>query len=520
MGERPGGVTAASSTTRRVWWLPTSTALVFLLLAVTIPGAFGWRLLNSDGDLARHLRQGKEILSTGQIIRTDRFSWINANGPFVSFEYGSQVVFALVERYAGLAGIVVLASLLLATTHALIARFVQRRNSGPILAISVAVLAALVGQIHWIARPHLVTLVLSVVLLEWLDRDLRPPWWRFAILFLVWANLHAGFLFGLALIAIWLAGEALDALRDPLDRTVRIMRARELFLVLVASGLVTFLNAYGPWLHLHAIANLGDQAMKDNTSEFLSPDFHWIGAQAFLAAVLVLLGGALMARRRIAGPHLLLIVATVGLALMARRNITLFAVTALPVAALHLFRSLPGRNAARSAVGAQFDALGSTWPWIAVTIGGLVVGTKTGLLHIPNSFDAAAFPVQIVRDAREAGLGGRLFNDLRYGGYVQYAWPEQRVSLDGATDVYGGARLVAHRSVVGLVQGWHDSLRLWEVELVLMPVEAPLVSELARSGAWTVWKCDATAALLSRRPGNGQWRLDECLALRLARYAP
>jgi hypothetical protein len=130
------------------------------------------------------------------------------------------------------------------------------------------------------------------------------------------------------------------------------------------------------------------------------------------------------------------------------------------------------------------------------------MGFAGGRIGIPDGFEESAFPVSIVREARAADLRGRIFNDFRYGGYLQYAWPEQKIFIDGTTDVYGGQHQRAYINVLGMVPGWSDSLDTWKVELVLLPVRTPLASELAWRG-WAVWRCDRTAVLLLRNGTGG-----------------
>ncbi|HEU4762925.1 MAG TPA: hypothetical protein VFS74_11440, partial [Gemmatimonadales bacterium] len=54
----------------------------------------GWQMINTDGDLGRHLRVGREILAHG-LFFTDKFSWTMQGKPFVPYEWGSEVLFAL-----------------------------------------------------------------------------------------------------------------------------------------------------------------------------------------------------------------------------------------------------------------------------------------------------------------------------------------------------------------------------------------------------------------------------------------
>jgi hypothetical protein len=152
---------------------PSIPAVVFVLLAVLVPLGLQQPLLNSDGDLARHLRHGRYMLEHGGLIRNDPFSFTRPGAPFLGFEYGSQIVYALAERAAGLPGVAVLAGLLIALSYALLARLLLDRGVDPLLAYLAVAIAAALGAGHWLARPHLFSFVAVVLLLWVLER--RPP---------------------------------------------------------------------------------------------------------------------------------------------------------------------------------------------------------------------------------------------------------------------------------------------------------------------------------------------------------
>jgi hypothetical protein len=505
--------------------LPSIPASVFLILSLLVPIVYGRQLLNADGDPARHLRHGREILAQGDVMRVDRFSLLHEGQPYLGLEYGSQVLYALAEKVAGLAGVVALAVLLIATAHALVARFLLRRGVDPLLAYLAGLGSAMVAQIHWLARPHLVTLVLSVVLLDWLDRDRPPPRWHFLLLFLLWANLHAGFVFGLMLIGFYAVGRFIEGWLDASERGTHWKLAGSLVLTAVLSGLVTLLNAYGPDLHRHAFANLSNDYLVNQTDEFQSPNFHWSTAKPFLLSLLAVIAGFAWLRRPLASWHIVVIAATAGSALVYGRNVAVFAVSGLPLAAIYLNRiwnRLPG-EAFRRRLGMS-SASASTVPWVAgVSLLLFLIAVRGGTVGsaeiLPNRFDRHLFPVDLVEQAKQAGLTGRIFNDFRYGGYIQYAWPEQKVFIDGATDVYGADILRAHQTVMGLLPGWRDSLAAWRIDMVLLPTDQPMLNELVQDGAWGVWRCDATAALIRPvamgvQPGDSA--LAECRRARSA----
>src|ERR687898_1759640 len=130
--------------TRRVrsgFAAPSIPALVFVLLAVLVPILLQKAMLNSDGDLARHLRHGRYMLEHGELIHADPFSFTRSGDPFVAFEYGSQVLYALAERAGGLPAVAILAGLVIALTYALLAQFLLRRRVDPLLAVLTVTLA-------------------------------------------------------------------------------------------------------------------------------------------------------------------------------------------------------------------------------------------------------------------------------------------------------------------------------------------------------------------------------------------
>ena len=143
--------------------------MVFGLLAAVVPIALQTPLLNSDGDLARHLRHGRYMLEHGGLIRIDPFSFTRPGAPFVGFEYGSQLLYALAERLGGLPAVAILAGLLIATTYAAMTAFLLRRGVDPLLAYLVVALAVVLGIGHWSARPHLISFLATVVLLSLLE---------------------------------------------------------------------------------------------------------------------------------------------------------------------------------------------------------------------------------------------------------------------------------------------------------------------------------------------------------------
>ena len=484
---------AVHAETSRAWRVaPSLPDVVFVAVAATTALKLRGLLFWGDSDLGRHLRVGSDVLSGGLFFQ-DRYSHTRAGAPFVPFEWGSEVLFAGAHRLAGLPGVVLLTAVVLAAAHALVALFLLRRGATPAVAGAGALASVAVGWVHWAARPHIFTLLGVALLLFILESErFRPV--AVAALFVLWANLHGGFLFGLILVGLYAAGSAVEG-----DRAA----ARRFGLTLLVAAAACLLNPGGPRLFLHVLAWFREGAVMDGTVEYLSPDFHTIGPRPFLVVLLgsmILLArsGRPMPARRLAA----VLVAT-AFALMARRNIALFAVSALPLLALQL----PTRPGYLSRALGRGEDLSRTGPWAAAFVGVLL------LLGLPRpdgtpgwiraDFDRERFPVDAVAAARDAGLTGRLFNDMDWGGYVLWAWPEQKVFIDGQTDFYGSTVFREHQAVMLLQPGWQDVLDRAGVSLILVPPRWRVVDAALGTGRWRLWYEDETAAVLARRGTGG-----------------
>jgi hypothetical protein len=483
---------------------PSLFDFVFVLWVTVIPIALGNRLLSTDGDLPRHLRLGEWMIANRAMLTVDNFSFTRGGQPFVAFEWGSEVIYAAVHRLGGLAGVAVLAGMVLAFTYALLIRFLLSHKVEPLLAYLTVMAAALLGASHWVARPHLFTMLLVVILLTRLEEvDQRPLWW-FAPLFWVWSNIHGGFVYGLLLIGMYVAGDLVEWL---INRRSPVWRNRlgyhGLALLLAIGGVI--LNANGYRLFVHLVAFFGQPLLMEKTQEFNSPDFHVLNGKLFLYALLIILTGLALTRRRPSAPHLFVLLGNIAFSLQAQRNVELFALTALPLMAWHLdpdWGKVPGLGRIRRAFAQESDAQYRGVPSVIFSVEVVVLalfGARVGGREIITSeFDPKIFPVAAVARAREEKLTGRIYSEFIWGGYILYAWPEQQVFIDGGTDHYGEALVQQHIQLATLQPEWRDVLTHWNISLALLATDAPLAHELVREPGWRVRFCDPTAVLLER----------------------
>jgi hypothetical protein len=489
---------------------PSIPAVFFVCLTLFATLISQGSLLNGDGDLARHLRHGLYMFQHRSLIWHDPFSYTRAGQPFVPFEYGSQLLYASVYKVAGLAGVTVFAALLIGATYALLARLLLRRKVDPMLVMVTVIAAAVLGCQHWLARPHLISWLLIVVCFGLIEFERRPPLWSYPALFALWANLHGGWLYGIALLGIYLTGSAVQFYLDGRKSEDR-ERLRHYAAALGLAVPATLVTPMGFELWAHLFRHLGDTYVIDHTMEFQSPNFHPFAAKILLAILVAAILALIASRRRIRIARLLLFLAGIWWALTAARNISLFGLTGLTVLALHIdpeWRNLPSEWFARRRAAFAAGALrASTITWVlpcSVFLALVAFGHGSILGHeiVVDEFSPKVFPVAAVKKAQEAQLGGPLLADFAWGGYVLFAWPGQRVFIDGGTDFYGAKVMREFVQVATLQPGWRAVLDRYRVQEVLTNSHSGLAHELVRTPGWSLWYCDSLAIVARRVPSS------------------
>jgi hypothetical protein len=181
----------------RRFFVPTMADLFFAaLLAAAFARTGGWQDMLADGDTGWHVRTGELILASGRVPAVDPFSFSRAGAPWIAWEWLSDVAFALAAR-RGLIGAAVLAGVVVCGAATVLFGWLLRRGTGLWIALAVALASVSASSVHYLARPHVFSILLYTVSLWVLDEDRRRPGrrvWLLVGISALWANLHGAFL--------------------------------------------------------------------------------------------------------------------------------------------------------------------------------------------------------------------------------------------------------------------------------------------------------------------------------------
>jgi hypothetical protein len=315
------------------------------------------------------------------------------------------------------------------------------------------------------------------------ERREAPSFWLLPLIAL-WANLHGGFVFGLALVAPF----ALDALWNAQGAQRRPLAvAWIVFGVGAVVACCATPYGWGSILASRRILELGE--LLHLIYEWMPVDFSHFGS--FEAFVLALIAGALYCGVKLSPPRIILVLGLLHMALSHVRNVEVFGLL-MPLAVLEPLASqfsLPLARLARTslpvaAAAALVAVLGvSTWAFAA------------NARFSPPAIQSPAAAVDVLKDRNPR----RVLNDLPFGGYlISRGLP---VFIDGRAELYGEQFEMAYYRALQLkdVNVLLDLLKNYDIDAVLLTPVTPAASLLDHLDGWRRVYADETAVLHIRK---------------------
>lgn len=472
-----------------------------------------------DTDMWWHLRAGEGTWLSRVPMMVDTFSYTRYGETWINHSWLSQVGIYLLFRVGGYPALALAVAILATLSMALV--YLQMQGH-PLLRGFVLVLASAVAAKVWSPRPQLVSLVLFglvgyiLYLFKWRKRD---HLWLLPLIFVLWSNLHGGYVLGLLLLATMIGGEGLNHLLA-IDRSEKVSGKgiRRILLWGLVSAFVVVINPNGIGMWLIPFRTVGVESLQNYVSEWASPDFHDLTQQPFLWMLLGILGLAGISRRRLDGTDLVSVAGFAYLAFLARRNFGPFAMVAAPLVSRQLV-TLYDEN--RELIWSYRDRfLQPGWlsrmnrkqngmsPGVIKILNSFVIGIlilACGLkLYAVSSPEAIGtymqdmFPQGAVSWIEANQPSGHLFNSYNWGGYLIWALRDYPVYVDGRTDLYDDDLLKEYKHITNAEDGWEKVLGRRQINLVLVEMDSGLEKALRLDAAWTERYRDGQSVVYTR----------------------
>ncbi len=494
----------------------------------------------SDLDLGWQVASGRYLVEHHQIPRVELFSY-TARGKEWIYPPFSGAIFYLLYLAGGYSALSWLNAFACAATVAFLIA------SGGTFVTALAIVAVPAIAFRTIPRAELFTTVLFAAVLAIIWRNYRGKpvrLWVLPIIFLLWANLHLGFISGLGLLGAAVFFDLCDMLFAD-RRASALVRLKHLVPWIAASFAATFVNPWGwrlyeaiyrqnkvmqihsafigEWTSVHFSSLAWRQAL--DAGDPASADWWLLGAAAL--AILVAIW------KKNIGPAVVL-AAGMYLSIEHIRLQALFAILAVVIGGTllsELTREIAARSELDSKTAENANSVvseGYVSPRIAFLISGIfivLVGLRiTDLITDRYYFDSGQtmlfgtgpswwYPERATAFLKRESLPGNVFHDYDLGGYLTWQiGPQYPDFVDGryipfGYDLFSEQRLLASLGPDTLE--WQRAADRWQINTAIFSVAryaglgSFALQDFCTSKAWKpVYLDDVAIIFVRNRPEN------------------
>ncbi len=462
---------------------PYEATPIALALAVFALSAFAPAVLN-DGDTWSHVATGDWIIAHRAVPRADPFTFWFVGAPWTAHEWLSELLLALAHRLAGWSGVVLLTGAAAAMALYIVGRRAARDLGGFALPVLLTLSLSLLSP-SLLARPHILALPVMAI---WCDalfaarESHRAPPLALALLMTLWANLHGGFAFGLALTAPL----ALEAVWQAAP-VARFEAFKDWTLFGLASLVAAAVTPFGlegllfplKLMRLSALAGI---------KEWQPENFAHPGALEYF--LLALIGLALTKPLRVSPVRAILLVGLVHLSLQHARHELLLAIVAPMLLAAPIAEALASPAAKPPARSLLYGGLALA----------LLISAARVVLPVTRG-DSDNSPMRALA-AVPAGLRDKPFlNSYAFGGYLIYEGLHPYI--DGRADMFGDAALENYAKLAaGEPVVVADTLDRYGIAWTIFSPNQGIVEALDRRPGWRRVYSDPRA-VVHVREGEG-----------------
>ena len=395
----------------------------------------------TDTDIFWHLAAGREMVLHKQWLFTDPFSftlqspqWIDLHWLFQLITYG---IYCLGAEKA----LIVFKLIVVALVAGILCSIHRTRHYAAITAFSTALLLYEARYLICL-RPVLITMLcmaLYVYLFEnTRDKENKKALWLCIPLQIIWTNSQGLYMIGLFMIGAYWAEAVIDFFRKKSPRP-------DFITVLFASAILSCLiNPYGlrgvalPFTFFRRISPDASNIFSMNIAENI-PLFSLTGYEAIYRVTVIITALAALAlfalnRKDLRPAHIALFLGFSYLAFSAERNVLLYIIIIIPIIGYHATRC-----GIIDACRAMQRTLQRPLKY-ALYAGALLMLLSATVQHAwvvaiypaHRMLSPFRFPEKITEYLKRNPIEGRMFNDIRYGGYLLWNfYPSKQVFVDG-----------------------------------------------------------------------------------------
>jgi hypothetical protein len=470
-------------------------ALIALMTGVgTTSFVFKYSVL--DLDIWWHLKVGDWIVDHRAVPHTGIFSHTAANRAWTAYSWGYEVLLSRAYAWFGLMGIgwfgvlltIAVAAALFCMLYRLCGRFWR--------AWLLSIIACTSFLFNIMPRPvffsiTLFAITLMLILQAQRSSEIRLLYWL-PLIFLLWANLHIQFIYGLFLIGLFVAVNILQRILEWLRRTPDFLLKPSLplsplLLVLVTSMVASWIGPYS--FRLYQVVFEYSKAKVPYAMIIELQALSFTSTTHFVVVLLAAAAFFVVGWQQKLDPFKLslLAIATI-VAFRTQRDAWFICVPAAACLA-----DLPRRASERERPFRLRELVGAA----AAAVLALLLIAQTTQFNTRGLDRAISrqFPVDAVNFLRKNPLPGPMYNSFDWGGFLMWYMPQYAVAIDGRNDLYGDEMDALSYKTEGGDPSYAQDPYLNEARFVLLKADVPLAGVLTLDARFRPVYKDAVAVV-------------------------
>lgn len=455
-----------------------------------------------DPDMFWHLKAGETMFETKEILLKDVFSHTKLNQPWVNAFWLSDLFLYWLYKAGGFPFLITTLGLIgIAIFYPI---FIRTKGNYFVKSL-IILLAALCVSPQWTARPQIFSFLLFAFLNFWLDEwmnNKKKVIFFIPFLFIVWANIHGGFIWGILLLFAAIASKFIEIFTKSIES--RHQKIREFLIILfcsITSSLVILINPNGIkiWKLPFNQLNISLPIIE----EWHSPDFHQLINQPFLWMVLIFIFFLGIKPRKLTYFVVIKLIGFLYLAFLSQRNIPIAILTMTPLL-MEIISDMPFLNKQTTSTTSSSLSENKKTKKIKLLfeifnlgIISITLGLVAFRVNLQTSSEQikSRYPVKAVSWLKSNSPDGNILNSYNSGGFLIWSLPRYPVFIDGRADLYGEEFINDWWSIVEGRENAISLLNKYDVNIVLLEPDWPINDILIRSG-WILKYLDENSMIL------------------------
>jgi hypothetical protein len=459
----------------------------------------------ADPDLWGYMAFGRLFWSHAGFPYHDPYAYTPTKAFWVYHEWLTGVIFYPLYKYLGTAGLQGLKYIIGLATAFIIYRTARVRGaSEEASVIWLLLISPLFSFAYSPVRAQVFThffFALTLYILEHTKAagDRCNLWWLLPI-FLLWSNLHGGFIAGIGLVGIFAAGETLSR-----------HKVLPYWLILMPVVLVTLINPYGPqyWTYLKDALLMPRPDIDEWHSVFFALKNGEYIANHVIFLVLILLACLMLITSRVRRlSDAALMVVTGLLAFQHVRHESLFFITmgcCGPTYFTQAWNAFGSPEVRADFRNKWTKVIAPILFFLLLIIFGarFVMGHPFDLTLRSSGEDKRAdynYPVGAIQYLHTHNMKGNILTEFSWGEYVIWNMPQNRVAMDGRYEtLYTEETTREYFQFTRGEHGWQDYLNKYPHDMILFRPDSTVNTLLRSHPQWVQVYSDTDCLLFIRR---------------------